>query len=139
MALYSGPPPDGGRGGWAEGHYEAASPLALLARPQVGWLATGDASLRAAERTAEFNRAFRPFSSAIGTFVLPHHGSDEDFRDELLAPFRRGTTFVASADKHGRWRHPGPTATRASMSAGHLIWVRADAATRWTEHFVASR
>lgn len=139
MALYSGPPPDGSRGGWAEGRYETASPLAIVARPEVAWLASGDAPLGSAKSAREFSGAFRAFSAGVATFVLPHHGSDFSFHKELLAPFPKGTAFVASADCYSTWTHPGPEATRASLLAGHLIWVRADEATRWTEHLLASR
>ena len=137
MALYSGPVPYSHPSGMAIGRFETPTPVTVLARPQLGWLGTGDALLRSPRRATRFNDAFRGFATGVGTFVLPHHGSDWSFHEMLLEPFVHGTAFVASADTYRAWTHPGHRVTRAALRAGHLIWVRGDERTRWTEHLTA--
>lgn len=137
MALYSGPVPYGGPSGMAVGRFETPTPVTVLARPQLGWLGTGDALLRSPRGATRFSDAFLGFATGVATFVLPHHGSDRSFHEMLLEPFVHGTAFVASADTYRTWTHPGHRVARAALRTGHLIWVRGDERTRWTEHITA--
>lgn len=139
MALYSGPPSRSTSPGLAVGYFEQSHPRAEIRRRRAGWLGSGDAELGTSRDAAEFRRAFSAARREIGTFVLPHHGSDRSSHPRLVADFEPGTTFVASADRYGRWTHPGPRVTREALKHGHLAWVRHKPSTRWTEEFAVDQ
>ncbi len=84
LCLYSGPKANEGS---TEGVY-----LARLGsyfhgptlRRDIGWLATGDAALRAKIRAAAFTKHYGSHMENTGTLTVPHHGSDHNHNPELV-------------------------------------------------------
>jgi hypothetical protein len=71
--------------------------------PRVGWLGTGDASLKCHGRRAAFRNHYRGIENMVLTLALPHHGSRHNFHRELIEMAKR---FVAAAGKDSDYDHP---------------------------------
>jgi hypothetical protein len=75
---------------------------------RIGWLGTGDATLRQRKHRENFVNHFRVLLSNVRTMTLPHHGSDKN-SDEKLLESVNPYLCVASADRYSNWHHPGST------------------------------
>jgi hypothetical protein len=112
LCLYSGPAQ--GRSGvaWPEpSHWPWGGGLKL------GWLSAGDSTLRKASVADELLRHFRALLPQVGTFVLPHHGSENNFDAARLDAISPAVTVVP-ADAYKKWRHPGSSVVQAVASRG---------------------
>ncbi|TDK42385.1 MBL fold metallo-hydrolase [Antarcticimicrobium luteum] len=127
MSLYSGPTGRGSRTHWVSeldasrwlGHcpYQEAIPPA-----PVGWLGTGDATLKVEDVWNAFRAAYDPVLGEVVTLDLPHHGSKHNFRSDLTAlPGLRHA--IANASKPSRHKHPSPYVIHELESAGIHAWL----------------
>ena len=118
MSLYSGPAEVGVDSRWrryaAITHCRRQLSRWLLAiaggkwntdRAAVGWVGTGDASLKQPDVRAAWQRSYRPFRSQIATLLLPHHGSSASFHPSLLNWPNLGLCVASAADR-SRHGHP---------------------------------
>jgi len=138
MCLYSGPP----AGTDWQVHFNRGlshpqSPGLPYDPPVAGWLGTGDADFKHGS-VAEFEKRFHSWLNQVGTFALPHHGSDYSFHPQLLDIFGGATpTFIVGAEPtHKKYGHPHPLVISSVAShGGHLIVVNGDPQSRWTTSF----
>lgn len=89
---------------------------------RVGWLGTGDAALKEKKRRDAFFNHYRRLLDLVHTFTLPHHGSEGNFDDSLLARIKP-RHCVAAADHVRNWRHPGSTVVQSVASSGAILSV----------------
>lgn len=77
----------------------------LLRHDPTGWISTGDCLL--SKHWKEFRSAFSDVLRNVGTYVVPHHGSDLNHSPELLHSVA-GRLAVICARSHSK-DHPGKT------------------------------
>jgi len=118
MSLYSGPSNSSKSqvirshfGGWDTVDYE-----------RVAWLGTGDAALADHSRRDTFLAHYGKLLRQVGTLMLPHHGSDRNFHEDLISRIKP-RLFFAAADKIGKWRHPGSRVIQLVASSGNFVSV----------------
>lgn len=71
-----------------------------------GWIGTGDAKLKSRRRRTEWASFYRSLVPMVGTFVLPHHGSQANWHRALLDVID-ANLFVAAADEPDEgYEHP---------------------------------
>ena len=78
-------PVDANRGnghGWIEGALDEFPFSMPVDRP--GWLGLGDAVLKEPSEVEALKRHFGVALAQIGIYSIPHHGSDDNFCDELV-------------------------------------------------------
>lgn len=107
-------------------------------RNAPGWLHTGDASLKDIDRVRELLRNYNARWSSVGTFLLPHHGSDESFHAAILGATPAASAFIAAAQPGFRqrqgWFHPGRKTTSAVQAAGrYSVTVSESIESRFTD------
>jgi hypothetical protein len=98
LSLYEGPRPE---------IHEARISLGTDSKPKseaVGWLLTGDAKLQHYDRRSKWLSFFRPSRSAVGTLMLPHHGSAHNFHPTILAAGNEDTRLFITADENDETR-----------------------------------
>lgn len=103
---------------------------------QAGWLHTGDASLKDHRRSAEFLGYYSSRLDRVGTFLLPHHGSDGSFDSKLLTAMAAMPHCLAAAKPGFRkkWQHPGNSVVGAVNGNGnHLSIVSDTPQSRYTD------
>jgi hypothetical protein len=63
-----------------------------------GWILTGDAELRNCDRRAEWIKFLtdKRLPSSVGTLMLPHHGSANNFHSEILRALPKAELFVTA-------------------------------------------
>ncbi|SHH42001.1 MBL fold metallo-hydrolase [Bradyrhizobium erythrophlei] len=73
-----------------------------------GWLLTGDAPLNRKDAFAQWRGSFAPVASLVGRLMLPHHGAERNFNEELTTYASKATPFltVDRADYVGLKRPP---------------------------------
>ena len=148
LCLYAGPSRStqkAWRSRWpinagVEGDWSPRLEVGVWRKPP-GWLHTGDASLKDIDRVAELLGHYNARWPSIGTFLLPHHGSDESFHVALLSKKPLPSHFVAAAQpgfrEKQRWFHPGRKTTNAVQSAGrHPVTVSESVQSRLTDTIV---
>jgi hypothetical protein len=95
MSLYSGPaysrPPNvhnalGDAQNW-ENETKSLHGYRIRRNPMSasGWLSTGDSMLKQRKRRGPWKEFYSRFQQSIRTLTLPHHGSNHNFDDEILA------------------------------------------------------
>jgi hypothetical protein len=89
---------------------------------KIGWLATGDAALNARIRAKAFIDHYGQYLGSVGTLVVPHHGSDYNHNEELIARIN-AEIYVVAADNYSKWRHPGSKITKCVASMGRFLSV----------------
>jgi len=120
MCLYSGPLPDGTTR--PQIHFGSFGKWSAEGDSGIGWLATGDANLKVKKRRANFLRHYQKLLDEVVTLTVPHHGSENNFSEELL--LRVDPCFcVVAADAFGKWRHPGTKVLQAVASHGRFLSV----------------
>ena len=108
MSLYAGPEPSAVRK-----RKRLQSDGNLTAKP-TGWLLTGDARLRASDSCANWIQFFEPMKAAVGNFMIPHHGSDYDFNEDLLTSVPHAKFFITANSDDGT--RPGKAAVAAAKA-----------------------
>lgn len=104
---------------------------------KVGWVGTGDAALKGKKRRDAFFEHFHMLFDLVHTFTLPHHGSEANFHDSLLARIRPRHCVVA-ADHVPNWRHPGTSVVQSVASSGAILSVVTSAAASQIEEYVSA-
>ena len=89
---------------------------------RIGWLGTGDASLKTPSSVQAFAKHFGNLLDNVFTLMLPHHGSDHNFSRDLLVNVKP-QLCIAAADRVGKWRHPGSNVIQAVCSFPSLMHV----------------
>lgn len=112
LCLYSGPAQGLKGAAWRE-----PSHWPWWGWPAAGWLSAGDSTLRKASIGDELLRHFRALLPQVGTLVLPHHGSENNFDAARLDAISPALAVVA-ADAYKKWRHPGSSVVQAIASRG---------------------
>ena len=98
LSLFEGPRPETRR---------TRIPLSTAGKPQsnaAGWLLTGDAKLQHYNRRSKWLSFFRPLRSAVGTLMLPHHGSAHNFHPAILAVGSKDTCLFITANESDKTR-----------------------------------
>ena len=136
LCLFSGPAP--GQRDWSR-HWRTRG--GGVDRPEVaawdvrpGWLGTGDAPLRRRALARELADHYREALDEVGTFALPHHGSEHSFHADLLAMFNGSMpTCVVGAGVGNNYGHPHAGVVQAVADCGsHLVVVTGSESSRWT-------
>ncbi|MFA1625884.1 MBL fold metallo-hydrolase [Rhizobium mongolense] len=68
----------------------------------LGWLGTGDATLRQLKWRDPLMTFFAPFADEIGIMTLPHHGSAHNFHPDILDYARLATALATTVEKRNR-------------------------------------
>jgi hypothetical protein len=86
MSLYSGPASSRQQSETAE-NWISAWQFSSHAESafESGWLSTGDSMLRQPKRRNPWQGFYSPIGKPIAALTLPHHGSNHNFHDEILA------------------------------------------------------
>lgn len=129
MSLYSGPIRPFG----APWHVDATHsyPFGFRSADRPGWVATGDAPLRAKSRMREWLSFYGPYLQACSCLVLPHHGSARSFNSALLTETSIDV-FIAPAAESGGYQHPSPIVRKHIASHGRqLVHVTEHAHSEW--------
>jgi Metallo-beta-lactamase superfamily len=126
MSLYSGPTGYADHGRWRQvicRPYSTYEPRYWLfaAHGPVGWLGTGDATLKDKKVWESFDRNFRKLWPEVAVLVLPHHGSAHNFNAKLLCFSRLGLA-VANAGIPSPYGHPSLGVVRQIEAAGARFW-----------------
>ena len=120
LCLYSGPLPDGTAR--PKHHFARFGKWSGQGERGIGWLATGDADLKVKRRLDRFLRHYAKLLNEVTTLTIPHHGSENNFCEELLSRVNPNFCVVA-ADAVGKWRHPGTKIVQAVASHGLFLSV----------------
>lgn len=117
---------------WTDRHEVGAWTL------QSGWLHTGDASLQHTRRREEFLEFYKRRLPFVGAFMLPHHGADSSFDEELLQALDPNALCIAASKPgHKRrkgWMHPGLDVVGAvSANGNHLLVVSDSPSSRYSD------
>lgn len=91
--------------------------------PCPGWLLTGDAELQLHNVRKRWRSFFAPHEQNVGFLMLPHHGSDKNFNDEILDFPALNQVFV-TANPNAK-HHPGPVVRRhlSNRYGGSDAWI----------------
>jgi len=84
----------------------------LFNAERFGWLGTGDADLACDERRKRFLKHYQHLLRDVATLTLPHHGSAENFKRELVDCIQPYFCVVA-ADQYRNWHHPATSVAQA--------------------------
>lgn len=126
MSLYSGP---SGRARNNDWEYALRKPRwssrgrywEMNLRGPVGWLGTGDATLKKEDVWNAFRASYNPVLDQVVMLDLPHHGSRHNFRSDLTAlPGLRHA--IANASEPSRHKHPSPDVIHELEHAGIHTW-----------------
>ncbi|GAB5439474.1 ComEC/Rec2 family competence protein [Falsiruegeria mediterranea] len=122
LCLYSGPKANEGS---TEGVYLARFGSYFhgpTQRREIGWLATGDAALKAKKRAAAFTKHYGSHIENTGSLIVPHHGSDHNHNPELVTKID-AFIHIAAADAYSKWKHPGSKVMQCVASMGRFLSV----------------
>lgn len=112
LCLYSGP---------AQGidaySFHKMPPCFCCGNSKAGWLSVGDTTLHKPSIRSELLGHYKALLPKVGSFVLPHHGSDDNFDAGLFDAINPDLAVVA-ADTYKTWRHPGISVVQAVASRG---------------------
>lgn len=102
MTLYSGPFRSYGR------HFIHKSPNICITNAG-GWILTGDANFKDEERRSGFLMRYLNYRHLVNVFMIPHHGSKNNFDESLLLPFGKLiVAYVAVGNWNKTYKHPNP-------------------------------
>lgn len=102
MTLYSGPFRSYGR------HFIHKNPNTCLTNAG-GWILTGDANFKDEERRNGFLMRYLNYRHLVNIFMIPHHGSKNNFDESLLLPFGKLIiAYVAVGNWNKNYKHPNP-------------------------------
>lgn len=85
----------------------------------VAWLGTGDAGLKTTSRRESFVEHYKAHLPKVGTLTIPHHGSAENFSEDLLAQVNPDISVIAAAAYRG-WYHPATSVVQSIASSGGI-------------------
>lgn len=105
---------------------------------KIGWLATGDAALKAPSRVKALKKHYGAYLARIGAIALPHHGSDQNHNQALLEEID-ALFHIAAADTYSKWRHPGTKVIQCVASMGRLLSVVTSNLNSEVEEYVCVR
>lgn len=138
MSLYSGPARVTPQANWQmrrKHHWHPfIHPTYDLNGAAVGWLGTGDATLKVRSVREDFRQFFRKIEQHIGTLLLPHHGSAESFHASLLDMQALMYCIACSDDPKRGYKHPSSSVVSAVLKAAkQLDHVSAEPTSALTE------
>jgi hypothetical protein len=138
MSLYSGPAGFFPGSQWRmkrKHHWHPfLRPIYHLDDTAVGWLGTGDATLKVKSVRDDFRQFFGKVEQQIGTLVLPHHGSAESFHASLLDMPALMHCIACSDNPKRGYRHPSPSVVSAILKASkQLDYVSGEPTSALTE------
>ena len=95
----------------------------------VGWIGVGDITFKDADSLKDFIRHFSAEITLAGTRMLPHHGAQSNYDDNLsllnsyamIIP--SGSMWVAAANPLGGYRHPDGSVVAGVRATGHFHLV----------------
>lgn len=89
----------------------------IFTSARVGWMGTGDAGFKDPATVQRFQDHYRDEIDWVTTFMLPHHGSANNFDPSLFVV--GAELFVAAAQPiHSHWKHPAPEIVKAIKASG---------------------
>ncbi len=121
LCLYSGPV-NGNLSRFGTSFATATKEAWWLRSRRVAWLGTGDAALASGKRRKAFLKHYGRLLDNVGLLTLPHHGSENNFHEELVTKISPRLT-MAAADKYSKWRHPGAHVVQSVCSHGSAVHV----------------
>lgn len=146
LCLYSGPPPSLKFDADSEECEDCGSLVSLFlgccytseSRGSVrvcpekpGWISTGDATLKPRRSLELFRTAFKDVFAITGQITLPHHGSSNNIRAEMIEAFPEETIWIASSGSTNRYGHPSHDLLQALTTAGRqMVVVNESASSR---------
>lgn len=122
LCLYSGPAPQGPKPKISYAASFGRWHTTRISDERVAWLTTGDAALKEPKRRTPFLEHYGKLLDQVAALTLPHHGSEHNFDPELIQAVQP-ELFIAAADHHKGWRHPGATVVQAVANAGGVLSV----------------
>ena len=90
-------------------------PIYGSGQPRCGWLGTGDSELSLLGRRNLFLTHYRQHTDSTAVFVVPHHGSQDNFHEELTE--LRVPVYSVAAPLRST-HHPHPEVIRSIQRAG---------------------
>lgn len=103
---------------------------------RVAWLGTGDAKLSGEAACADFGSHFGSLLDDLATFVVPHHGSNEDFSEHAASILKAAEVAVVPYGTRNTYGHPGAHVAKLLLVTGLLtVGVTDHPETRWREIF----
>ncbi len=124
MSLYSGPIEQSKDCKWEYRYVYAFNGCAcirpLFPRDAVGWLGTGDATLKVKKVREKWEQTYRQLKSNVSTLLLPHHGSLHNFHPDLLSASNL-ILCVASAGKQSPYKHPSCSVIHEISAQGKIF------------------
>ncbi|MGD0597983.1 MAG: hypothetical protein ABSA64_10760 [Sedimentisphaerales bacterium] len=102
---------------------------------RCAWLGTGDSDLFTDSRRYEFLKYFGPLANLVHTLALPHHGSKNNFHQELL-DIGSPNCVISTGYMYG---HPSQEVIRAVLHRNrHLVVVDQNPISMWQEEVALS-
>ena len=106
---------------------EVTSKIEISNQHILGTLLTGDISLKSSKRQAldqykKFKAHFESELQNTGMFLLPHHGSSNNWNKKVTTDFAK-TTFLVSVGLGNKHRHPGKMVVDEILERGHELYI----------------
>ena len=88
-----------------------------------GWICTGDATLKPRRSFEQFKTAFKDVFGMTGQVTLPHHGSSNNTRSEMVEALPEETIWIASSGSTNSYGHPSQDILQMLTTAGRQLVV----------------
>jgi beta-lactamase superfamily II metal-dependent hydrolase len=133
MSLYAGPAHAEGTACSARVVLHGTQTQVGIDPGRLGWLATGDAPLAREDRARHFQGFYIKLLPKVATFVVPHHGSRENFVGTRFKGLLEPTDWVIAVGSPNRHKHPDKALMRALRDRGAERRVTQQSATEFVE------
>lgn len=102
-----------------------------LCPEKPGWISTGDATLKPRRSFELFKTAFKDVFAITGQVTLPHHGSSNNIRAEMIEALPEETIWIASSGSTNTYGHPSHDLLQMLTTAGRqIVLVNESASSR---------
>lgn len=120
MTLYSGPLKGPGK-------YFMTHKARCYRTNTGGWMLTGDTNLKDDKRRLAFLIRYLKYLCKVGVFMIPHHGSKNNYDQSLLWPFSRLlVAYVAVGNWRENYKHPHPDVKSSITQLAKCRYVGSD-------------
>ena len=105
----------------------------------IGTMLTGDISLRDEDKKSKqkyehFCEYFASEKNNIVIFLVPHHGSSNNWNRNILIDFTNINFFINSAGLHNHYNHPDGIVIKDILSTGaNFLWANE---RNWVEYHI---
>jgi|GEM_PF-1010272 len=98
-----------------------------------GWLGTGDSNFNSRNRLQAFSDFYRRHIGYVSTFLLPHHGSKNNFNGSSLKTQLDEVLGIAAASSSNTYGHPDPILMHTLNYRGVALCVNEDTRSSFYE------